>query len=194
MARCYSEAMARLKPLPDIWVVSDARNDAELERTLARLPRGSGLIFRHYHLPEEQRRARFAALLRLARSHGHTVALAGDACTARHWGADAAYGPAAMLAAGPELPRLVTAHSLHELGRASRADAILLSPVFATRSHPGAATLGALRFRLLAARSPVPVIALGGLNAAAARRLKWPRWAAIDAFCDKATRRKSLDS
>jgi len=41
--------------IPPIWLVSDARNDGGLEQALARLPRGSGLIFRHYHLPEAQR-------------------------------------------------------------------------------------------------------------------------------------------
>lgn len=194
MARCYSEAMARLKPLPNIWVVSDARNDAALERALAALPRGSGLIFRHYHLSNAKRQARFAVLLKRARSRGHVVALAGDARAARRWGADAAYGSPRALARGPALPRLVTAHSLRELALARRADAVLLSPVFATRTHPGAPALGPLRLRLLAARSPAPVIALGGMNQVTARRLKWPRWAAIDAFCDKATRRKSVDS
>jgi len=174
--------MARLKPLPNVWIVSDARSDAALERAVCRLPRGSGLIFRHYHLPPAERRARFAALLRQARARGHMVALAGDVKAARAWGADAAYGPAALLAHGPALPRLVTAHALADLRRAARADAVLLSPVFATRSHPGAATLGPLRFRLLAARSARPVIALGGMDAARARRLGWPRWAAVDAF------------
>jgi thiamine-phosphate pyrophosphorylase len=89
---------------------------------------------------------------------------------------------------------LATAHSLRELARARRADAALLSPVFPTRSHPGGKVLGPLRFRLLAQRSPVPVIALGGLNPRAARRLKWPRWAGIDAFCTAPTPRISKDS
>jgi len=57
---------------------------------------------------------------------------------------------------------------------------VLLSPVFPTRSHPGQPTLGPVRFRLLAARAGLPVIALGGMNRATARRLAWPRWAAID--------------
>ena len=183
MARCYSGLMRRRQPcLPDIWLVSDARNDARLERALARLPRGSGLIFRHYHLPPAARRARFARLARLARSRGHAVVLAGSAQAARNRGADGAYGSPAPLARGPALVRLVTAHSLREIGQAARAraDAILLSPVHPTRSHPGARTLGGMRFRLLAARSPVPVIALGGMNAARARALKWEKWAAID--------------
>lgn len=77
---------------------------------------------------------------------------------------------------------LVTAHSLRELGMARHlgADAVLLSPVFATRSHPKARTLGPLRFRLLAARAGLPVIALGGMDARRAKRLRAGRWAAID--------------
>jgi thiamine-phosphate pyrophosphorylase len=174
--------MARLKPLPQLWIVSDARNDAVLEHALERAPRGSGLIFRHFHLPPAERRARFAALARLARGRGHLVVLAGSAAQARDWGADGAYGPARQLARGPALLRLVTVHSLREIGRARRADAVLLSPVFPTRSHPGGAVLGPVRFRLVAAGSPAPVVALGGMDKARARGVDWPRWAAIDAF------------
>ncbi len=167
---------------PKIWLVSDARNDAVLEAALARLPRGSGFLFRHTHLPPAERRARFERLRRLALARGHWVALSGDVRIARRWGADAAYGSARLLARGPALPRLAAVHSLREIGaaRRARANAILLSPVFATRSHPGASTLGPIRFHLLAARACVPVIALGGMTAAKARRLRCARWAAID--------------
>lgn len=171
--------MPRLWPMPRVWLVSDARNDAVLEAALARIPRGSGLVFRHYHLAPAERRARFGALRRLARRRGHRVFLSGDARTARAWRADGAYGSAALLADGPALPRLVTAHSLREL-RAGRATAIMLSPVFATRSHPGGSTLGPLRFRLLARQAAVPVIALGGMTARRAAAHKLDRWAAID--------------
>lgn len=166
--------------LPHLWLISDARNDAALERVLDRLPRGSGLIFRHYHLTEAERRARFDAIKHRARRRGHVVVLAGSPALARRLGADGAYGAPGALARGPALLRLATAHSLREIRRARRADAVLLSPVFATRSHPGARPLGPLRFRLLAARSPVPVIALGGMTAQRARRLRHPAWAAID--------------
>ncbi len=172
--------------LPRIWLISDARNDAALERALARLPRGSGLVFRHYHLALVKRRKRFEVLARLARRWGHFVALSGDAATARRWGADAAYGSARLLARGPAIPRLVTAHSLRELGaaKAARADAVLLSPVFPTRSHPGASTLGPLRFRLIAGHAKVPVIALGGMNRRTTARLKHPIWAAVDGLSE----------
>ncbi|WP_296678559.1 thiamine phosphate synthase [Novosphingobium sp.] len=186
--------MARLKPLPAIWIISDARNDAALEYALARLPRGSGVVFRHYHLASRDRRARFDQVKRLAQARGHVVALSGNARTARRWGADAAYGSVQVLAPGPALPRLVAVHSLWELAQVKRGDAILLSPVFETRTHPNGKTLGPRRFRLIAARSALPVIALGGMNSVRAKRLKWPRWAAIDAFCDKATPRIPLDS
>lgn len=80
--------------------------------------------------------------------------------------------------------RLVTAHSLRELGKANRVrcDAVLLSPVFATNTHPGARYLGSTRFQLLASRSRVPVIALGGMNAARAGKLGNRRWAAIESL------------
>jgi thiamine-phosphate pyrophosphorylase len=175
--------MPRRQPaLPSVWLVTDARNDARLDAVLARLPRGSGLIFRHYHLPPVERRARFEGLARLARARGHRLVLAGDAPTAQLWGADGAYGSPGGLGRGAGFLRLATAHSLREIGaaRRARADAIVLSPVFATRSHPGAPTLGPIRFRLLAARAGLPVIALGGMNPRGARRLRWERWAAID--------------
>lgn len=179
----------RHPPLPRLWLVSDARNDAGLETALARLPRGSGLIFRHAHLPPAERRARFAALARAARRRGHQVVLSGSAGEARRWGADGAYGPPGKVARGPALPRLVTVHTLRELAAAhrARADAVLISPVFATRSHPGAPALGPLRFRLLAARARVPVIALGGVTQARARAVRLRRWAAIDGLAKPPT-------
>lgn len=175
--------MAMIQPFPALWLLSDARNDAALERALKRLPRGSGFVFRHYHLPGPERLARFRQLQRIARARGHVVVLADSALTAREWGADGVYGaPLALWPRRGNLLQLATAHSLAELGEAARkgADAVLLSPVFATRTHPGAPFLGPLRFRLLAARSRVPVIALGGMNAQTGRRLDWPQWAAID--------------
>jgi len=175
----------RYPALPHIWLISDARNDAQLEQVLAGLPRGSGLIYRHYHLAPAERRRRFERLAKLARRRGHVVVLSGAPREARRWGADGHYCAPAQ--AGRSQLRLVTAHSLAEIAKArrARADAILLSPVFATRSHPGADTLGPLRFRLLAARAGVPVIALGGMTARRARRIGTTYWAAIDGLIPK---------
>jgi thiamine-phosphate pyrophosphorylase len=176
--------------MPRRWLVSDARNDAVLERALARLPSGSGFIFRHYHLPVAERRARFGKLLRIARKRGVWIMLAGPAAEARAWGADGAYGPVNVLKRGWG-PRLATAHSLAEIGAANRAgvDVILLSPAFATRSHPGGRALGPVRWRLMAARAQGPVIALGGMNMRSARRLGAAHWAAIDGLSPAAPTR-----
>lgn len=178
--------------LPRLWLLSDARNEAALAKALGRLPRGSGLVWRHYHLSPAERLAAFAKAARIARARGATVVLAGTMAEAARARADGAYGPAAALARGGRGLRLATAHSMRELRQAARrADAVLLSPVFATRSHPGGKVLGALRFRLLAQLARVPAIALGGMDARTARALRWPRWAGIDAFCGKAKRHKS---
>lgn len=190
MARCYSDPVTnRQPPVSAVWLISDARNDAVLEQVLRRLPRGSGLVYRHYHLGDPERRARFAVLARAARRRGHCVVLSATAREARRWGADGAYGSPARLARGPATLRLATVHSLRELAAAhrARADAVLLSPVFPTRSHPGARMLGPLRFRLLAARALVPVIALGGMTARRARHAGAARWAAIQGLAQPPT-------
>ncbi len=156
---------ARHPALPRIWLVTDARNDAELDRTIARLPRGSGVIFRHYHLMPNERAARLAQVRRLCRRFAHRLEIAGQG-----------YGPPA-----PHRT-LATAHNLREIGRANRcgAQAVLISPVFPTRSHPGGPTLGRVRLLLHARRAQMPVIALGGMSVRRLSGLPVHGWAAID--------------
>jgi thiamine-phosphate pyrophosphorylase len=175
--------MAHDQTLPRLWLISDQRNDAALEDALRRLPQGSGFIYRHYHLGPQERIARFMALAPIARAREIAVILADSALTAEEWGADGIYGaPRALYPRRDGLLRLASAHSLKEIGEANRigADGVLLSPVFPTRSHPDARPLGPTRFRLLARRASMPVIALGGMDQRGADRLGWDRWAAID--------------
>jgi thiamine-phosphate pyrophosphorylase len=170
--------MHRCHPVPRVVLLSDARNDHRLESAISRLSPGSALVFRHYHLLPPARRARFEALRRLCVRRGVLMLTAG---AARGWRADGRYGAPRDLARASGL-RLATAHSLAEIGSAvrARASAILLSPVFPTRSHPGAPVLGPVRFMALARRSPLPVIALGGMTKRRAARLPVWGWAAID--------------
>jgi len=175
MGMRYSGHRMNGQALPLIWLLSDARNDTGLEAGLRALPKGSGFVFRHYHLDPAERRRRFDELAAVAREGGHVVVLSGDG----DWGADGHYGPTECLGGGL---RLATAHDGVEIEAAlkAKADGIFLSPVFPTASHPGGATLGTMGFSVLAQQSPVPVIALGGMNAERARELNWPRWGAID--------------
>jgi thiamine-phosphate pyrophosphorylase len=57
----------------------------------------------------------------------------------------------------------VAAHSQRGL-HAPYADAALLSPVFATKSHPQAKILTPVRARLMVQRASLPVLALGGVT------------------------------
>lgn len=173
--------MAQDQSVPDIWLLSDARNDAVLEDAIGRLPPGSGFVFRHYHLDADARAERFAQILPLLRGAGHWAIVSDGFGTAQAWGADGVYGRFDAIAP-PEVRWIATAHNEAEIGHANEygASAVMLSPVFPTRSHPGNATLGIARFRDLAALSEIPVIALGGMTAERARELDWPRWAAID--------------
>ena len=170
---------ARHPALPRIWLVTDARNDAELDRTIARLPRGSGVIFRHYHLMPNERAARLAQVRRLCRRFGHRLEIAGQG-----------YGPPA-----PHR-RLATAHDLREIGRANRfgAKLVLLSPVHPTRSHPDAKPLGRRKFLALARRARMPVIALGGMTARRFRGLPVHGWAAIDGLrCPEVSQKRNTN-
>ncbi|MBB3034140.1 thiamine phosphate synthase [Alteriqipengyuania lutimaris] len=175
-----------IQPLPDLWLLSDARNDAALEDALVRLPEGSGFVFRHYHLDEARRRERFEMLRSICRSKNHLAVLSGAAELVRDWEAEGVYGPADAIGnAAPMLHskiRIATAHHATEIAaaEAAGADAIMLSPVYPTRSHPGGAVLGPEGFRALAGRTRLPVIALGGMTAERASDLGVTRWAAID--------------
>lgn len=171
--------------IPRLWLLTDQRTAARLDNAIRQLPRGSAIVFRHYHLTGDARWAAFRHVQRLARLHGHIVVLSGPAALARQWRAAGIYGaPASLGRPSPGLIRIATVHNPRERRQAQlmRADAVMISPVFATRSHPGAATLGPLKLAALARHAGVPVIALGGMTGARARRLPCAirRWAAID--------------
>jgi thiamine-phosphate pyrophosphorylase len=175
--------MLRRQPLPRIWLMTDERADAALDRALLRLPRGGGIVFRHHATAPADRRARFDRVRRVALRRGLMLVLADKPARARQWRADGVHGRESSGAAG--LLRTGAVHDLRQLRRSGGADLIFLSPVFPTRSHPGAHALGRLRFAALARLARVPAIALGGVDARKGRQLRalgaWG-WAGIDAW------------
>lgn len=166
--------------LPRLWLMTDERLGDALLASVRRLPEGAGIIFRHYRTAEGERRRLFEAVR--AEAWGRLLLLAGPAEQAAAWGAQGSHGrgPGAGLRTAP-------VHDLGELRTAEAAGAALLfvSPVFPTRSHPGAPTLGPEGFGAIAAGTRLPAVALGGMDAA-----RWPAvrergawgWAAIDAW------------
>ena len=168
--------------LPHVWLMTDERQGDALWDALAAMPRDGGVVFRHYRLPPAERRALFDRVRRIARRRGLMLLLAGPPALARAWGADGAHGRFSRNGAGTMILS-APAHDAAELRRARHADLVFVSPVFSTRSHPGARGLGLAGFRTLRARATMPVIALGGMNARHARRLRISGaygWAAID--------------
>jgi thiamine-phosphate pyrophosphorylase len=174
--------------LPRLWLFTDERNDAVLEEAIGRLPHRSGIVFRHYHLRENARRARFETVRKLARRRGHMVFLAGSPELARRWRADGVHGHIVRRSTISGLLYSAPVHDVQEIRQANRSGAAIffLSPVFATRSHPGQHPLNPAQVRRLTALCSGSVIFLGGMNRQRYRTRKSYRthgWAAIDAFC-----------
>lgn len=169
-------------PLPRCWLLTDPRQGEGLWRALERMPRGGGVIFRHYDAAD--RRALFRRVQAIARRRRLILLLAGPPALAAAWRADGSYGADRRRPSRRSPVKAIGAHDRPELVAAARngATMVLLSPVFSTRSHPGARTLGRTGFSALAREARLPVIALGGLDRRRARGLPAYGWAAIDGW------------
>jgi thiamine-phosphate pyrophosphorylase len=167
--------------LPRLWLMTDERMGDRLLPAIHALPKGSGIIFRHYDLERQTRRALFDAVRIIARRNRHLLLLAG----AEHgWGEAGRHGRTQKRTAAIQSAPV---HSVQERLAAERggADLLFVSPIFATRSHPGARGLGRVRFGLMIRGAKCPVIALGGMDAKRARSLKILEpygWAAISSL------------
>ncbi|MFC4293378.1 thiamine phosphate synthase [Sphingorhabdus arenilitoris] len=167
--------------------MTDPRLGGGLLAAVQRLRTGSGVIVRHYHLPEQQRAALLRDVRRICRRRGHFVFWAGNERQAIRCHADGFHsrsGPAGR----SKLPRSAPVHDVTELAQAKRkgAQMILVSPLYATASHPGARPMGMTRFRRIAMHSGrAAIIVLGGMTAARGR-MQDKRivhgWAGISAY------------
>ena len=160
--------------------VTDERRGGDPLALAARLPRGSTLIFRHYDAPD-----RSVLAIRLAvicRKNRLNLRVAGDLALAIRVRAGLHLPDGVAKRASPRI-RLwkrrggtltVAAHDRSGLRRAAElgAEAALLSPLFPTKSHPGAKPLGLQALRRLARGGHQPVIALGGITRTNVLQLK----------------------
>ncbi len=164
--------------LPLLLALTDPVRAPDPFEGLASLPAGAGLIWRAYETVP--RRTDVLALARAARAQGCVLLIAGQPALAGS--ADGLHLAEHMLnsphtdrsfasARRPKPDHIVTAaaHSERAIIAAARAgaDAVLISPVFATRSHPHAATLGVTRFARLAQLATslgLGAYALGGVT------------------------------
>jgi thiamine-phosphate pyrophosphorylase len=178
------------KSLPVAWFVVDPDRTPDPSAIAQRLPRGAGVIFRHFGRPQALDQA--LKLARIARRRGLVLLIGADEALAAKAKADGVHLPERMSggvrrlkARRPHWIVTVAAHSPAALRRASGADAAVLSTVFESRSPSAGRPIGVVRLSALAHASDTPVIALGGVTSSTARRLGGSSvagFAAVDAF------------
>jgi thiamine-phosphate pyrophosphorylase len=171
------------KSLPAVLLMTDEVRLPDPLPAVAALPRGAGVILRHYNDPNRPDLAR--ELASLCRHHGLYLLIAGDGGMAMRVTAHGVHFPEWRAAESRQWRQrcphwLITAaaHSYRSLISAvhNGSDAAILGPVFSTESHPGSKPLGVVRFAALIAaaqrtRCGYPVYALGGMNSKTARRI-----------------------
>lgn len=153
--------------------MTDDARDVDWAAAVAALPRGAAVIVRHR---EPHAREALARRLRgVAVARGVKLLIADDEALAVRVRADGMHVPqrhgaraAAIKVRHPHW--LVTASAHDAAATRVQADAVILGPVFATASHPGALSLGRVRFAALA-RQTRRVYALGGVDAVSVQRL-----------------------
>jgi thiamine-phosphate pyrophosphorylase len=164
--------------LPPLLFVTDPQRTPEPWLAAARLPRGSGVVFRGFGRPDAIAAGR--RLRAVTRARGLVLLAGADVGLALAIGADGVHLPqrlahraGAVARARPGWLVTAAAHDLPAALRAARAGAtaVLVSPVFDSRSPSAGRPLGVLRFAALASRAGIPVYALGGVNGRNCARL-----------------------
>jgi len=158
--------------------MTELRSGTDWTDAIRRLPPGSAVIVRD---PDPRARlAKIKALGPVAAGQGVMLLLSAERPT-RLAGIGGVHIPETCLSAWrrADIERggftfvSASAHSMAGAVRAVRlgVDAILLSPVFRTGSHPQARPLGLGRFEAILKRIRVPVFALGGIGVNQIRRI-----------------------
>ena len=162
--------------LPPLVLVTDETRVPDPLPAIRGLPKGCGVLFRHYGAAG--RAALAASVAAACREAGLILLVAEDAAIARAVAAEGLHLPERAIASGapPAWEGLLTAaaHSPDAVARAvaAGADAVFVSPVFPTRSHPDSPALGPEAFAAIVRGARCPVYALGGIDASSVDRLR----------------------
>jgi len=169
--------------LPPFLLVTPEPDDEERFLRALRRSLEAGVDFVQFRAPGFDER-RYALLARhvvdLCRDHGARVHLNSDPATARDARADGVHLSQALLKSlgrhwdKGDLTVGISCHSAEEFAQAMghRPDYITLGSVTDSASHPGVPPLGWERFAEIAASSPVPVYAIGGMGLGDAGRAR----------------------
>jgi len=177
------------RALPSLVLMTDDDRLPEPLAAARALPRGSMVVARSRDPRRLNELGR--ALLKIARRSRLAVLIAGDPLLAARLGADGFHLPEARAGEAAywraRFSSMLITASAHSL-RASLCaqllpvDAIFLSPVFSTRSHPDRLALTPLRANFVARAMTKPVYALGGIDAHTAQHLSPDVFAGIAAI------------
>lgn len=158
------------RALPPLLFFTDPGRTPRPWETAARLPAGSGVVFRHFGRPDAHDTA--LRLREVTAKHDLVFLIGRDVELAERVGADGLHLPEQAL---DDAKRLSQVHPDWLLTGAAHADgrldvahlhARMLSPVFvAGGSSSAAPPLGLATFRSMAASAACPVYALGGIDA-----------------------------
>ncbi len=167
--------------LPSLFFLTDPLRTPDPVASARQLPAGAALIYRHFGDADRHRTAR--ALARICRRRGLLLLIAADPELAARVSADGVHWPERLLPGACHGLATAAAHSVQaaQLAHAAGAAACLLSPVFITASASARAPLGLFHASQIARRSPLPVIALGGISQSNARQLIGRGFAGIGA-------------
>ncbi len=164
---------------PDFIFITDSKR-VDAVTTCKKLPAGSAVILRDYDMPQQERENLALSLQNICKLQGLLLLIGKTPELARKINADGVHLPEFMAKQACSLRRknpawLITAaaHSRIAAYKAAMAgaDAVLISPVFATASHPNITALGIHRAKNMV----LPYIysyALGGVAPADLKILK----------------------
>lgn len=175
--------VCRLSPLV---FMTDPKRTKSLVETVRRLPKGCAVIYRHFGEPSEAQ-----ALRDLTTEQGRQFLIGNDPKLAEEVGADGVHfkrdaelrGPIKWRAKHPDW--MLTMAGLKDgayLAPLKSLDALFVSSVFPSRSPTAGMAIGVDALKDRAARLPVLVFALGGIDAGTAPELIGSRAAGLAAI------------
>ena len=180
VARLLNSKVGTIELPPTILMTDDLRGPNPIQ-SIKKLDPKCGIVFRHYNT-----KSRFKLGLKVKRVCQKKKILfivAGSYSLACKLDADGLHLPEYKLLACPLKVRMwsrrpnkiltASAHSHSTLMKCRDlpVNAVMVSPVFKTESHPNQEALGISRFQKLASSTPTPIYALGGINNANAAQL-----------------------
>ncbi|MEM1148838.1 MAG: thiamine phosphate synthase [Pseudomonadota bacterium] len=176
--RVASRQIARHFPtgLPRLLLLTDPERVPDPIAVVRGLPRGSGVIYRHFGRDDRVQLA--ARLSRLCRQKRFVFLIAADPVLAMRVGANGVHWPEMHAHQARKWRKrfklqTASAHSRRAVRQNDcfKVNTVLLSTVFVSNSSSAGAPIGAVRYRQLARSSPIPLYALGGVNAENAQRV-----------------------